>query len=471
MDQKNLIPTVDLDPEGLTSLKLRDCKGLECLADTTKELPPTTGMFTNLVKLVLRNMNDLKMLCNIGEPPKGFLQNLEVLEVEECMDIVSLYLMGQNIKKLIVKDCRKLQEVFLIDKLSKEENQAQLLSHLDSLWLMSLPQLRWILKGPTQYVSLQNLKVVMINECNKLESLFSASLIPSLRLLEELWMIGCDNLETVFLELESDGETKPNKLLASAQILPHLQKLHLCGLKNLSSFVPENYFIIVPALNDLEVVDCPRLTNFSIQQEKLLQSKLPDKDNSESSIETLKLGGLVWRHIPVVVLTNIQKLEVYDCNSLTYIFPMIHFRNLPQLWSLKIRRCENVEQIIGDDDMSASSSQRHDQLDETTAVKNEKQIVMFPELDELHLESLPSLVSFNPMGFHLIFPSLISLEIHSCPRMISSFTMDSISFVHAQTKAVKAPPLDGTTPSTPDITWRSYIPTSLPRYVEEADET
>ncbi|XVF77055.1 hypothetical protein PTKIN_Ptkin14bG0009200 [Pterospermum kingtungense] len=94
--------------EQLTSLKLKDCKDLECLADTAEEKEPTSGMFTNLVELVMQNMIGLKMLCNIGEPPKGLLQNLEVLEVEECMDIVSLYLTGQNIKKLVVKDCRKL---------------------------------------------------------------------------------------------------------------------------------------------------------------------------------------------------------------------------------------------------------------------------------------------------------------------------------------------------------------------------
>ncbi|XVF77044.1 hypothetical protein PTKIN_Ptkin14bG0008200 [Pterospermum kingtungense] len=418
--KKNLIPNVDVDPEGLTFLRLKGCEVLECLADTTKELAPTSGMFTNLVEVVMENVIGFKMLCN-GQPPKGFLQNLEMLELKVCMDIVSLYPVAEK---------------------------------------------------------LQNLKVIKIKECNKLESLFSFSLIPSLRLLEKLWIIDCDSLEMVFSELESEGESEPNKLLVSAPILPRLQELHLRGLKNLSSFGPENYFITTPALKDLIVVGCPRLMNFSIQQDKPLQSKLPDEYNSKSNIETIELDDLLWLrdiwkcHIQVVVLTNLRKLEVYECNNLTYIFPMMHFRNLPQLWSLKIRRCEKVEQIIGDDDTSASSSsQGHDQLDETMAVKKEQQILMFSKLGQLYLASLPSLVSFNRVSYHLMFSSLDSLKIRNCPRMITNFTVDSISSVHAQTKAVKAPPLDGTTPSTPDISWVQYAPTLLPPYVEEADET
>lgn len=115
MDQKNLIPYVDL--EGLTTLNLKGCKDLECLADTTEKHVATTtttpstssGMFTNLVELVMENMIGLKMLCN-GEPPKAnFLSNLETLKVGNCSEIISLYPVARNLKTLFVKDCGKLQ--------------------------------------------------------------------------------------------------------------------------------------------------------------------------------------------------------------------------------------------------------------------------------------------------------------------------------------------------------------------------
>ena len=133
---------------------------------------------------------------------------------------------------------------------------------------------------------------MLIHECNKLESLFSTSLIRSLRLLEELHISFCYKLETVFAELESDDETESNTLclpnlktlyirqcprlkcvwpLASTLGLPRLQKLELRYLRN---FDPERYFIKAPALEDLKVFYCPGLSNLTIQQDKPFQSKV-----------------------------------------------------------------------------------------------------------------------------------------------------------------------------------------------------
>ncbi|XVE53032.1 hypothetical protein DITRI_Ditri02bG0172500 [Diplodiscus trichospermus] len=233
----------------------------------------------------MQNMNGLKMLCN-GRPPKGFLQNKEMLNVENCPKIVSLYPVAQNLKALIVEECEKLEEVFRIDEFhyNREENQASLLlSKLVFLKIDSVPELRWIIKGPTQYVGLGKLQNVRIEKCNSLESLFSFSLIPSLTLLEKLRIIDCDKLETVFGDLESDGETESNKLLASAQELPRLEVLKLCGLRKLRSFGPQNYLINAPALEEFEVADCPLFSNFT---DKPLQSKAPRlEDQEETQLE------------------------------------------------------------------------------------------------------------------------------------------------------------------------------------------
>ncbi|XVE53005.1 hypothetical protein DITRI_Ditri02bG0170000 [Diplodiscus trichospermus] len=234
-----------------------------------------------------------------------FLRTTEHLFLYQIFDPENLQLTGedlkrclsQNLKNLAVRYCKNLEiiqigELFLYNM---EENQAPLLSNLEYLKLHAVTELRWICKGPTQYVSLRSLKVVSIYKCNKLESLFSSSLIPSLRLLEELGISYCDNLEMVFTELESECETKtsdtpclPNLKtleifecatlkyvlpLAPAQGLLCLQTLKLVGLRNLSSFGPEIYFLGAPALKIFEVSDCPGLSNFTIQQHKRLQSK------------------------------------------------------------------------------------------------------------------------------------------------------------------------------------------------------
>ncbi|XVF79139.1 hypothetical protein PTKIN_Ptkin14bG0195900 [Pterospermum kingtungense] len=164
MDQKNAIRDVDM--EGLSTLQLEMYDDLKCLVDTTEEHVPTSGLFTNLVNLQLTHMIGLKMLCK-GQPPEGFLSNLEFLMMERCMNIVSLYPVPPNLQKVIIRSCRNLQEVFEIDELlySREENHAMLLSNLEILHLRSIAELRCIIKGPTKYVSLRNLKVVRIEDC------------------------------------------------------------------------------------------------------------------------------------------------------------------------------------------------------------------------------------------------------------------------------------------------------------------
>lgn len=143
-----------------------------------------------------------------------------------------------------------------------------------------------------------------------------------------------------------------------------------------------------------------------------------------SSLETMELGGLVWLQdiwkspIKVVVLTNLRKLGVYNCNRLTHIFPVMVVRNLPQLSNLTIRWCEKLEQIIVND-----------------GEKIDKEILMFPQLQRLHLARLPSLKSFSPVGYHLVFPSLDSIQIQDCSQMlITSFILKSTLPVDAKMK-------------------------------------
>ncbi|XVF79103.1 hypothetical protein PTKIN_Ptkin14bG0192700 [Pterospermum kingtungense] len=455
--KKNLIPDVDLG--GSTSLNLKNCKDLGWSADTREDHVQTSGTFTSLERLVIK---DLRIL-----------------------DIVSLYSVAQNLKQLIVKDCDKLEEVFEIDELlnSKHEDQAPLLSLLECLELVSLCELRWILKGPTQYVSLSNLNVVKIEKCNKLETLFPSSLIPSLSLLKTLSISRCKKLETVFMELESTDETESNTLclptletlkiiecptlkyvlpLSSAPGLPRLKVLELRRLPKLSGFGPENYVIKAPNLKHLEVTDN---TN---QKVKPPRSILQDGSY-------VKFDGRIWKQQickgPLqVVVTNLTEMEVYDCKRLTHVFPVTLVRNLQQLNKLKIRWCEKLEQIIivDDDDMSASSSQGYGK-------KHNKGLLTFPQLKELCLESLSCLTRFSHVGYHLVFPSLERLTIEDCFQMITRFTVDSTLSVHAKTKAprlVEKEPIKEIDHTLGEyIAWhRQLYPITLPPYVEESEE-
>lgn len=313
MYQKNLIPALDAERlNELASLTLKDGKELQCLIDTTGEGHHVSdrAAFSNLVELVIQNMSGFEMLCN-GPFPKDFLQKLEMLEIRDCMELFSLSPMPQNLKILSVINCGQLQQVLQIEELLHdiEEIEAPLLSNLTILELESLPDLKWLWKGPSHYLCLQSLKVAEISRCNELKYLFSHSLTQSLVLLENLKIAHCDELEhiiTTVLEFDDNVEAGghlhhpllPNltsldiidcpkleyvlKILQLKQVfdvskekdgvdhaiaLPSLQHLKLGNLINLSGFSSVNYPIVSPSLEVLQVWDCLRLSNFTIQKE------------------------------------------------------------------------------------------------------------------------------------------------------------------------------------------------------------
>ena len=255
MFHKNLIPNVD--PEGLnelTFLSLKDGKELEYLIDTTDQGHVSTGAFFNLVELVIEKMNGLKMLCN-GPFPKGFLQKLEKLETRNCMELISLSPASQNLNEVRVIGCVELQEVFQTDELlhDLEENQAPLLSNLTSLELKSLPELKWIWKGPSNYVCLQSLKVAEISHCHRLKYLFSPSLSQSLVLLEQLKIEYCDGLEHITTELEIDDNIESDGSYLHPPLLPKLTSLqiHFCPRLKYVFQIPSAH--ILPQLKSVSI--------------------------------------------------------------------------------------------------------------------------------------------------------------------------------------------------------------------------
>ncbi|XP_022776641.1 disease resistance protein At4g27190-like [Durio zibethinus] len=214
MGYKNLNVPISYQGRGLnklTSLELQDCKDIECLIDTTQDQVLGNVAFSNLVKLTIMEMVCLKELCN-GQPPKSFLQKLEEMTVRKCKHMISIVPALQNLKEVRVKECDKLQVVFQIDGhmfIKEGRNSMQLLSNLTYLDLEFLPELRSIWKGSIRHVSFQSLKMVRIQDCNKLTFLLSHSLAESLVHLEKLEISHCSRLEQIIINdiaLPDQGE-------------------------------------------------------------------------------------------------------------------------------------------------------------------------------------------------------------------------------------------------------------------------
>lgn len=447
---QNIVPSIDQDGfNELNYLALRDCEELEYIIDTSqRQVPPTA--FSNLTELYLTEMNHLIEIWSGTNYPRKLLENLEILNVRRCHNICRLssatLLQQQKLKKVEVWYCNNLQQVFQ----SYDESKTDLVLHLclAKLNLYDLRALKWIWKGPTNRISLQNLMDVEVTRCLNLRYVFSVSLAKSLVQLQTLKIRECQSLEDIVFD---DNERKGNVSAGDRNVMafPMLRILELQELPKLINFCPDNCYSTWPALKHLALESCP---NFAIRAE--LEANVYNfLENLEflcvvdcnhlgdavfamlkhgfKNLEHLKIGNLLGvqvffqldatltnaqegkisllrstlkeltlENLPelevlckcpahVLSLQNLTSLILKDCNRLRHIFSSVLARNLLQLNHLRIEHCKELEQIIVED------------------------------VDEDH-----NLISSSNHLQHVYFPNLIYINVRECNKLERLFHVD-----------------------------------------------
>ncbi|KAK6229697.1 hypothetical protein SCA6_018648, partial [Theobroma cacao] len=305
----------------------------------------------------------------------------------------------------------------------------------------------------------------------------------------------------------------PISFLKKLETLSIVDYFQLVNLINLSS---ENFLISSPSLEKLEVCNCPKLRNFTIQKEVNEQIQLEELYLSElvnsfqllisancnqeyiavgSHEEVFQIHGrikklhledlfevqIIWKDVAsVVTLKNLTILKVIDCKRLRYIFSPMTVRSLSQLDELYIEKCDELDQIIAEDQVCSSSDgdlqpisfpnltkifvqyckklkrlfplgsarclpklkqltvrsnsklEQVFELEDEAEATTEKEI-KFDQLEHLSIGELPSLVDFCPRGYHFVLPTLGHLNVRECPKMTTGFFIDSKEYVHAKT--------------------------------------
>ena len=113
----------------------------------------------------------------------------------------------QNMKEVLVSDC-KIECIFNRPELiSVNQEQTPMISCLERLSLYSLIELRYIGKGPTESISLQNLRYLYITSCCELKCIFPTCVMGNLSGLEVLDLNNCQKVEKIF------GEEEPQNIL------------------------------------------------------------------------------------------------------------------------------------------------------------------------------------------------------------------------------------------------------------------
>ncbi|OMO81737.1 Disease resistance protein [Corchorus capsularis] len=449
----------------LESLIMFDCAklNLECLIDTRKQHFPVIAL-SNLKRLRLVDMTSLKLLFN-GKCPKGFLQKLKSLEIDNCSCMTSLFpsSFAQNLvqlKELCISSCNMLERLVMDD--------FDILSN----------------KFHHRTPCFQKLEILQIRSCSKLEYVFPSSLVENLPRLKHLHLERSCELKQVL------GPRKGMDENDACLKLQCLEVFHLSACPKLGPFTISSQMEVLNFQENSvsNIYGGSKLCNQDIPQsssrenssnmeyawigthvEEMFQLQDGHILSNLSEFEVKKLPELrvIWRSPnQIVTLQNLTQMTVFNCKKLKYVFSPMLARTLPQLHSLRIKKCEDLEQIIDTTsssgypdlqsicfptlhviiiercnnlkyvfpvsivhdvpELGAISISRASKLEQVFGCEDKadakdddqgQERVELPRLTHVILEKLPTLKSFSSVDYQFIFPSSIRWEVDDCPQM------------------------------------------------------
>ncbi|KAG6646156.1 disease resistance protein At4g27190-like isoform X1 [Carya illinoinensis] len=324
---------------------------------------------------------------------------------------------------------------------------------LEAFVLKNMFNLEEICQGKLPLSSFKNLKVLKVENCDKLRFIFSSSIARGLSLLEELNITRCNNIGAIFVKEEEDGIEDQGDMM----LFGRLQTLLLNDLPKLVGFL---------STKDSFMADC-RETNSEGNHD--LQLPLLHHDQvSFPSLQTLRMKGLpkikhVWScgQEPKTVFTGLEQLKILEISNCgveeivavergggevvairTLVFPRVStltFRNLPRLkwfckgvhvskWpmlkEMEIEGCEKVK-IFASEVVSFQQTVKDQRQYEMSNIKQPLFLVdelSFPSLKMLHIREMDKLeIIWQDQVTATSFPNIQELTIFGCDKLLHVF--------------------------------------------------
>ncbi|XP_030957692.1 uncharacterized protein LOC115979771 [Quercus lobata] len=411
--------------QSLESLVVDDCGSLEEMFELQGQEVMETRALTQLKKLFMRRLPNLKRVWN--KDPRGTfsLQNLQEIEVVDCESLKNLFptSVAKSLQQLVnLRICRcGIEEVINQEEGAKEDVRF-VFPKLTLLKLRMLKKLKWFYQGvhtlewpllktlevsgsnEIQIFASKNIRIQEPNEQSQLETS-----IQPLFLVEK---VGFPSLETLaILNMENLKITWHDKLAEDSFF--KLQSLFVKDCENLVDIFKSNILTRFQSLEGIYVSNCG-----SLQEVFELQSHDVRERHAVTAIpvKILKLQRLpkmkhVWNKDPQGIFSfqNLRKISVLECESLKSLFPASVARWLMQLEDLRIENC-GVEEIVSREDVAEAAAR-----------------FVFPKLTLLLLRKMPKLKWFC-RGVHISeWPLLKQLEMTGCDQ-IERFASKFLSF-------------------------------------------
>ncbi|KAL7194723.1 hypothetical protein ACSBR1_035042 [Camellia fascicularis] len=416
-----------------------------------KRLCPASDSESNCDPIIQPLFNDKDKLATIEELTICGMENLmeiwpgeleaklREMTVECCHGLSNILFPSnsikgmQNFEVLEVKDCRSIGVAFDLEGLVWEDGISDMaLPSLIKVELSHLRKLTHIWKDNSPGIQgFQNLRSLIVNDCDNLRNLFSYSLTKLLVKLQEIEVTECGMMESII----GNEPNADDAVITNMIMFPQLSSLKLSDLPNLSSFCIEACTFEGSLLKTIEVINCPKMKILpSVFQRKLDQQKADFSTSSQhhlldgkfifsnwflydfGKLTITDINGSIemWHNqLEVDRLDKVTFMLVQCCGKLSNVISSNLIQRLRNLQGLKVWWCDSLETIF---DLQGSVRAG------TTGVES---IIWLGDLKFMYLPKLMHIWKNVSQQTHC-FKFLKSLEVERCDNLRYLFTISMV---------------------------------------------
>ncbi|KOM37189.1 hypothetical protein LR48_Vigan03g057000 [Vigna angularis] len=344
--------------KNLEELNVHSCKLARVIFDLDESETRTKGIVFRLKKLTLKNLSNLKCVWNKHSQGIVNFSNLQEVLVYDflwCSRLDRLVCCATsfiNLKRLLVRNCRKIKCLFTsstaksllnlealiiencesIQEITEKEEDVNgeiVFGRLVILSMCSLPRLG---------KSFGNIKKLEFDGKSKGDTVIPSNVLSHLKSLEELNVHNSDEVQVIFGMNDSHTETK--------ETVFHLKKLILKDLSNLKCILNKNpqESVSFPNLHELFVDGCGSLVTLFARNlgklkthEKQRYDKLVEIAGKEDAIENGTTEVLMFEFPCLSLLT------LYNLTNLNCFCPEKHHLECPKLEIMHVAYCPKLK--------------------------------------------------------------------------------------------------------------------------------
>ncbi|XP_065854644.1 uncharacterized protein [Euphorbia lathyris] len=414
-----------------------------------KELFPPQGVFVG--PLILTRMHSLEVysLPNLKTIWNQVLQTLESLRIYGCDNLIILAPSSasfQSLTSLDIYDCRGLESLVTFSTATsllrleslrvRRCNQLKVIVSdegdeimdeinfikLETLVLDGLPSLTSFCLGNPSFKFPSLIKVV-VNQCPNIE--FFSKGVSSTPLLARVqktkqdnggdWlgnlnstmsflykkMVGFCGVQHLKISEFSNWRDRWNSQLP-VEFFCDLESLVIDEVAFSSCAIPSNLLEYLNKLDELDISNCEVLEDvFDVRglSAELGHTDLLSRLNKFHLISLPRLKNIWNEHAQGMLnFKHLKFLKFDNCCSLRVIFTPSMTQGLVQLQEMEVKNCISVEEII-------------------SKGAEEDDMISFPQLNSLVLDSLPKLTVFRPGRGIVQCPFLEKITVIECPKI------------------------------------------------------